>query len=915
MTQWKQYVNPALGELLGALNLDKRFVRGEGTRLWDEEGREYLDFIAAYGALPFGFNPPAIWSAIQAIQTSAEPSFVQPSDLRAAGELAERLVALAPEGIKYVWFANSGTEAVEAALKLVRIKTGKLGIISTHNSFHGKTLGALSATGNDGYQKGFGAPIAGFNRVTYGDLGALEAILDERADEIAAVILEPIQGEGGIIVPPAGYLAGVRELCNKHGVLLILDEIQAGLGRTGTLFACEQEGVIPDVITIAKALGGGIVPVGAVLYNEAAYSETFATKHSSTFAGNTLACRVGLASLTELTKEGGALLQHVSETGAHLLAGLQAVGAKYPHVVKAVRGRGYMIGVEVGCDMNTWGRTSLLGVMAEQESLTPVLSSYLLNVEGIRVAPTLNGAAVIRIEPPLIATKAECDRVIAAFDRTLAHLAKGNTAELVGHLMGVESRPQILPAPTRRVQAEPTGESNEGRFAFLVHPVDLRNYPEMDQSLSVLSLEEIGTLTERFYGLLEPFVAGSTRIAAEDGSTAYGEFVVVPYTADQLMAMNHADAVEAVRKASDLARDRGAQIVGLGAYTSVVTRGGLHLRNPGVAITTGNSYTVVSAVESIYKAVSELGTLRPATSCGAKPALSSEVAALRPTTSCGAKPALSSEVAARLDRSSIAVVGATGAIGRSVAMLLAEQIERLILIGNPSRPEMSRKRLLKVAGDAVRLLATLNAEGKSFAPGTIGAALVEATRGNLPDPHDESADWAPFVLQLETLGHLVITTEIDTYLPQADLVVTATSSTEDLVTPQNLKMGAAVCDLSRPPNVSRAVKEARPDVLVIDGGVVAVPGRPDLGWNFGFEQGLAYACMAETMLLGLSQRYEDTSIGTDLNLETILWLRSQAERMGFELAQLRSFDRPFGREDWERLRAHRQSILQATGAD
>jgi acetylornithine/succinyldiaminopimelate/putrescine aminotransferase/predicted amino acid dehydrogenase len=876
LSKWKQFVNPALGELLGALSLDKRFVRGEGTRLWDEEGREYLDFIAAYGALPFGFNPPAIWAAIQAIQTSAEPSFVQPSDLQAAGELAEQLVALAPEGIRYVAFANSGTEAVEAAFKLVRAKTGKLGIVSTQNSFHGKTLGALSATGNDGYQKGFGAPATGFTRIPYGDLGALEALLVDRADEMAAVILEPIQGEGGIIVPPAGYLAGVRALCDKHGILLILDEIQAGLGRTGYLFACEAEGVTPDVITIAKALGGGIVPIGALLYNEAAYSEAFATKHSSTFAGNTLACRVGIASLAELTKGEGALLRHVAETGEYLLEGLQKLEAKYPHVVKAVRGRGYMIGIEIGCDMETWGRPSLLGVMADQESLTPVLSAYLLNVEGIRVAPTLNGASVIRIEPPLIATKAECDRVIAAFDRTLGYLAQGNTAELVGHLMGVEPRPQVLAALSRRTPVEPTGEPNEGRFAFLVHPVDLRNYPEMDASLGVLSMEEIGVMVDRFNGLLEPFVAGHTRITANNGSTAYGEFIAVPYTADQLMAMEHADAVEAVRKASDLARDRGAQIVGLGAYTSVVTRGGLHLRNPGVPITTGNSYTVISAVEAIYKAVEELGT--------------------------------------RLDRSTIAVVGATGAIGRSVAMLLSEQIERLILIGNPARPEMSRKRLLKVAGDACRMLATLAAEGKRFGPGTMGAALL-ATGIDLRGVPDDVADWAPAALALEATGHLVITTEINTYLPQADLVVTATSSTGELVTPQNLKLGAAVCDLSRPPNVSRAVKEARPDVLAIDGGVVAIPGLPDLGWNFGFEQGLAYACMAETMLLGLSRRYEDTSIGTDLNLETILWMRDQADQFGFKLAQLRSFDRPFGREDWELLRANRREVLQAAGAD
>lgn len=298
----------------------------------------------------------------------------------------------------------------------------------------------------------------------------------------------------------------------------------------------------------------------------------------------------------------------------------------------------------------------------------------------------------------------------------------------------------------------------------------------------------------------------------------------------------------------------------------MVTRGALHLRNPGVAITTGNSYTVVAAVDSVYKAVTELGT--------------------------------------KLNEATIAVVGATGAIGRSVTILLAEDVNRLLLIGNPARPEQSRKRLLKVAADTVRYLALLSAEGKRFAPGTIGEAML--TLGPVPSHKEEVEAFLPLATALEQAGHLVITTDTDAMLPLADLVVTATSSTEGLVTPHNLKYGAAVCDLSRPPNVSRAVKEARPDVLAIDGGVIAVPGLPEMNVQFGgFERGLAYACMAETMILGLDHHYEDTSIGTDLNLPMILRLRQLGAEQGFHLAQLRSFDRALSTEEWQGIMAAR----------
>lgn len=873
MHPFTEYVNPHLGKLLETINMDKRFVRGEGCYLYDETGKQYLDFVAAYGSLPFGFNPPEIWEALHAVEASGEPSFVQPSALEAAGELAKRLVEVAPEGIRYVTFANSGAEAVEAAIKACRAAAGRLGIVSASNSFHGKTLGALSATNRTSYQKAFGAPVAGFYKVPYGDIAALEQIFAERGDEIAAFIMEPIQGEGGIIIPPAGYMAAAKELCHKHGAFFVLDEIQAGLGRTGRLFACEEEGVTPDVITLAKALGGGLFPIGAMLCTEEVYTEEFANKHSSTFAGNTLACRVGLRSLELLTRNDQALLARVRENGAFMKAGLEALQRKYPHVLKEVRGRGYMLGMEFSVDQNTFGRNCLLGVMSEQENLTPVLSSYLLNVEGLRVAPTLNGASVIRVEPPLIATREMCEQGLASIDRMLSHLAVGNTAEMIGHLLGIESRPQELPAPHRRAEVKPTGDEAEGRWAFLGHPVDLRNYPEMDESLKVFSTEEIQRLADRFNDLIEPYAVTGTRIVTENGKTAYGEFIIIARTAEQFLAMPHEQALAEVRKAVDLARSRGAQIVGLGAYTSVVTRGGLHLREPGVPITTGNSFTVVAAVDAVYKAVTELGT--------------------------------------RLSDASIAVIGATGSIGRATAILLSEEVNRLFLIGNSARPEVARKRLLKVAVDACRYLAQLVQDGKRFAPGTIGAAMLAL--GPVPAPDAEQEVFMKLVEALEAQGHLVATTEIDAHLPQADLVVSATSSVEHLITPQNLKFGAAVCDLSRPANVSRAVKEARPDVLVIDGGVIAVPGLPDLGWNFGFEQGLSYACMAETMMLGLDHHYEDTSIGTDLNLPMILHLRQIAGEMGFRLAQLRSFDRPFATEDWERLMAARNRVLDHVG--
>jgi len=834
-------VNPHLADLLSRLWLDKRFVRGEGCELIDDHGRRYLDCIAAYGALPFGFNPVKIWQSLEEVQRSGEPSFAQPALLDAAGELAERLLAIAPSNLRYVTFANSGAETIEACIKLCRAATGRLGILSTDNSFHGKTLGALSATGNPHYQEGFGAPSSDFHTIPYGDVEALRRELKTHPGRYAAFLVEPIQGEGGIIVPPAGYLTAVRELCTRFGVLLVLDEIQTGLGRTGEMFACLSEGVQPDVMTLAKALGGGLMPIGAMLCTESAYTESFALRHSSTFAANTLSCRAGLATIEMLTCDDNALVRRVKRNGAKLKEGLLALQRRFPQLIAEVHGRGFLLGIRFVRNRHLWPE-SLLGVALEQEFFTPLFASYMLNVEGIRVAPTLNGKSVIRIEPALTMTWPQCQRMLRALERTLALFATGDTGRILASIIEGEPQPLVWATPPEKPWVTVKPQPAERRFAFLMHPLDYGNAVDFDSSLAYLDDQSLEEVVRNVSGLAEPFVVSHGRVVAKTGETVYGEFITLPRTADELAAMPKEEAAACVRSALHLARDRGAEMVGLGAFTSVVTLGGKAVSDEGVPITTGNSYAAVASADAARKALALAGN-------------------------CEDNPP------------DAAIVGATGAIGRAMALLLAEDVGRLTLVGNPeSSRSRVRERLLERAADLVDFVAALSAEGVNFKPGTFAARLLTL----LPCRGEE------VIAQLERTGWLVLTQDTKAAVRGARLVVTATSCTGRMVGPEDLQPRAVVCDVSRPANVCRQVMAARPDVLVIDGGIIAVPDKSILS-QFGLGPGQVYACMAETMMLTLAGHLRNTSIGTDLSPETLQLLRSLADRYGFEVARLRSF--------------------------
>ncbi|HEX4149074.1 MAG TPA: aminotransferase class III-fold pyridoxal phosphate-dependent enzyme, partial [Pirellulales bacterium] len=516
------------------------------------------------------------------------------------------------------------------------------------------------------------------------------------------------------------------------------------------------------------------------------------------------------------TRRDSELVHQVRRNGRRLRNRLKELQARYPHMIRSIRGRGYLLGIEFGIQRSTWSE-SVLGAFAEQGIFTPLFASYLLNVEGIRVAPTLNGKSVIRIEPALTFTWTECEELLAGLQRALEAFSDGNIGRIFSALMNPR---RAVSTPPAVIEKEPVVEprANEKRFAFLMHPLNAESLADFDPSLAQLSLGDLENLQKRLSGLVEPFVLNETRIVSATGESIYGEFIIVPRTAREMVELPRAQVAAEVQAAMELARSRGAQMVGLGAYTSVVTRGGHSLAGQGVPLTTGNSFTAVACTEGIQLALARMGQRLGADTCAA-------------------------------------IVGATGSIGRAMAVMLSGDIGRLVLIGNPeANPAQVRCRIRKVAADICRHLAASHAAGKRFEPGTLGDRLLQFADW-LPTDTATDESFLELADKLAATGALIFSQDAHATVPLANIVVTSTSAPGTLIGPADLALGAVVCDLSRPANVSREVAGARPDVLVIEGGVVAVPGQPKLG-RFGLGRGNAFACMAETMLLTLAGHFK-----------------------------------------------------------
>lgn len=413
------FLNPQKVRVLRAAGLD--VVEGERSGVWvtDVDGRRFLDCFTSAGSFNVGRrNARIVAAAHRAIDRLDHGNFLLASAEKAA--LARKLADITPEGLTCTTFGTGGGEAVDFALKLARGATGRKKIVYCEKGYHGHTGMALSAAGRDAFREPFEPLVPGFVRVPFGDLAAAEGEIDA---DTAAIIVEPVQGEGGIRVAPDGYLQGLRHVCDRTGAMLVLDEVQTGFGRTGCWFAAEHFGVSPDIMTIAKSLGGSLVSLSATVYTEELREFLIPNPfvHLSTFGGSDLACAIGLEVIATIEDTG--LVEHARDMGLRLIDGLQVVAAHHPEVISEVRGLGLMVGIEY-----------------REDSMGPRMS-YHLGHHGVLAVYTGNEPSVMRLMPPLVITAEEIDFLLGALEGALSDLLAG---------AGPEDRVQRTPRRPRR---------------------------------------------------------------------------------------------------------------------------------------------------------------------------------------------------------------------------------------------------------------------------------------------------------------------------------------------------------------------------------------------------------------------------------------------------------------------------------
>ena len=391
---YKENISEGLFNLVAFLGFDTEEMTASGCEVKTADGRVLLDFLGSFGALNHGHLHPKVVNAVKEKLSSMGLS----SKVLLNGDqarLAKKLADLTPGDLCYSFFSNSGTEAVEAAIKFAKARTGRQGIVHTAGSYHGKSLGSLSAAGRESFRKAFEPLLPSFSSIEFDDVDALKDAMESKP---AAFIVEPVQGEAGVRVPRKGYLAAAREITEEAGVLLIADEVQTGIGRTGKLFACEHDGIQPDILCLAKSLGGGLMPIGATVATADVWSlfDENPLLHSSTFGGNHIACAAAIAALDAAVEED--FSRNAELMGTKLMDGLREIDSS---LVLDIRGQGLLVGVQF-----------------KNSDVASIIMSGLAN-DGIMIAYTLNNPEVIRLEPPLVVNESQIDRFLECFAKAL----------------------------------------------------------------------------------------------------------------------------------------------------------------------------------------------------------------------------------------------------------------------------------------------------------------------------------------------------------------------------------------------------------------------------------------------------------------------------------------------------------------
>ncbi len=432
---YAQYVNPQWVRLLNLLQMNVQYERCQGVELITSDGRRILDFLSGYCVHNTGHNHPAIVAALQEELDRSGPGMLQSHVPGLAAQLAERLIDRAGGRLRRVFFCSSGSEGVEAAIKFARAHTRRAGLLYAEHAFHGLTTGALSLMSDPFWREGFGPLLPGTEAVPFGDIAALEKQLATR--KFAALILEPIQSEGGIRIPAPDYLPAAQSLCRRYGTLLVLDEVQTGICRTGNFLAAHGFGVEPDMVVLAKALSGGLVPIGALLASEAVSDSVFsslqrALVHATTFGENALAMRAGLATLDVIEEED--LGERARTMGAELRRRLSAALAPY-EMVKAVRGTGMLSGIEFAAPQSLRLRVAFEAFRRIHPAMFgQVLVMRLFRDKGMLTQICGNHFLVLKVAPPLVVSDGQIEEFVEAVRDVvdLAHNSAGFWSEALG---------------------------------------------------------------------------------------------------------------------------------------------------------------------------------------------------------------------------------------------------------------------------------------------------------------------------------------------------------------------------------------------------------------------------------------------------------------------------------------------------
>ena len=428
LEQYREHVNPQWVRLLDALDMNVRYTRARGVYLYTEDGRQVLDFLSGYCVHNIGHNHPYVVEALRGELTAEGPAMVQSHVPDLAGELAERLCANAGGSLNKVFFCSSGSEGVEAAIKYARAFTGRTGLVYAEGAFHGLTCGALSLMGHPFWSQGFGPMLSDTYQVPFGDLCALEQKLASR--KMAAVILEPIQSEAGIHVPNADYLAKAQALCRRYGTLFVLDEVQTGLGRTGKFLAGHRYGVDPDIVVLAKALSGGLIPIGAVLMTNAVYRSVYDSLkrsiiHTSTYSENALAMCAGIATLDVLRDEN--LTQESEQMGEYLRQRLRAELSGY-EMIKEIRGTGLLNGIEFTAPRQVKLRVAFEAFKRIHGGMFgQMVVMRLFREKNILTQMCGNNFMVLKVAPPLTVTEEQLNLFLRSMREIVELIHSSNT--------------------------------------------------------------------------------------------------------------------------------------------------------------------------------------------------------------------------------------------------------------------------------------------------------------------------------------------------------------------------------------------------------------------------------------------------------------------------------------------------------